>query len=207
MNNINREQRLLVLGIAITVIYFLTLIILAALYPDYSHMRNYVSDLGRIEAPHHKFFNSVVIFLGLLYLLTGLGYYYSVKRITEKNVLAVFIGSFVAVLGIAYFFGGFYPLPDPRHGGYSIGLLHFFTPLLLVWAFWKLPDTRLFRFYQLMCFILIVTFILIQAGVFGLIDETNLGLFQRLGAISLYAWFTFTCYWLSRYRTEMPAQP
>ncbi len=202
MNKLNREKILLVIGIAIGVIYFLNLFVLAAMYPGYSHMRNWVSDLGRIEAPHHRIFNAVIALIGVLYLPAGLGFFYSVKRITGRKVLAVVIGVFVAVLSVNLFFGAFYPLPDPRHGGNGIWFLHFFTPLLLAWAFWRLKGSRYFTIYQLLSFILIVIIALIQMGAGGLVNQMNLGLVQRLQALILFTWFASTCYWMIRYKSE-----
>ena len=200
MNKLTRERILLWLGICIPFIYFINLIVLAALYPGYSHMSNWVSDLGRIEAPHHKIFNLVIFLSGILYLLTGLGFFYSVNRITGRKVQAIFIGVFIAVFGINYFFGAFYPLPDPRHGGYGIGLLHFFSPLLLAWAFWRLPDSRVFTIFQLLYFILILIFTVIPLEVWGVFNETNLGIFQRIQSVIIFAWFVYSCYWLIRFK-------
>ncbi len=205
MKKINFEQILLSLGIAITAIYFLNLIVLAALYPGYSHMRNYNSDLGRIEAPHHIIFNTVTIFIGLLRLLNALGFFYSIKRITGRKALATIVGIFVFVMGITAIFAGYYPSPDPRHGAYSIGLVHFFIQLLLVLAFWKIPDSSFFNIFQLLSFMILVIIMLVQRGIVGLINEMNQGLIQRLQAISFFTWYTFTCYWLLRYKPERHA--
>jgi hypothetical protein len=201
----NREPALLGLGIAIWVLYFLNLFVLAAMYPGYSHMRNWVSDLGRIEAPHHSVFNAVAVLLGALYLLTALGFSQSVKRITGRKTLSVVIGASVAAFGVNAFFGAFYPLPDPRHAGYGIGLLHVLTPVLLAWAFWGLSHWRLFTIYQSLSFALIVLITSIQMGAGALVNQMNLGLIQRLQALVLFTWFASTCYWLMRYKSERAA--
>ncbi len=198
----NKEKILLGTGIAITVIYFLNLFVLAAMYPGYSHMSNWVSDLGRMEAPHHRIFNAVIGLLGILYLLTALGFFYSIKRVTEKKVLAILIGVSIAAFAINCFLGACYPLPDPRHGAYGIGILHFFTPFLLAWAFWRLIGSRIFTILQLLSFILIVTGFLIQMRAGGLVNEMNLGLVQRLHALIIFTWLTFTCYWLIKYKPK-----
>ena len=205
MKRINREQVLLGLGIAIWVLYFLNLFVFAAMYPGYSHMRNWVSDLGRVEAPHHRIVNAVGVLLGILYLLTALGFFCSVSRVTGRKVLAFIIAIFVGVFGVNLFFGAFYPLPDPRHGAYGIGFLHVLTPLSLVWAFRRLPESRFFTIHQLSSFILIVTITSIMMGAGGLVNQMNLGLVQRLQALVLSTWFASTCYWLMRYKSERGA--
>ena len=117
-------------------------------------------------------------------------------------VLAVFIGISVWAFAINAFFAAFYPLPDPRHSGYQIGLLHGFTPLLLAWAFWKIQGARFFILYQFILFILMIIASLIMAGIGGLVSETNAGLFQRLQILFWIPWFTYTCNWLIRYKSE-----
>ena len=202
MRKINSEQIFLGMGITAWIIYLLNLFVLAALTPWYSHMRHQVSDLGRLQAPHHQIFNSVIILIGLLYLPTGLGFFYAVKRITGKKLLAVLIGISVALISVGAFFAGFYPLPDPLHNGYNIMIIQLFIPLLLVWAFWKVPGTRFFVFYQLTLFALMLILNRTMTGAFGLVNEMNIGLIQRLFVLSGMFWFTFTCYWLIRYKSK-----
>jgi hypothetical protein len=93
-------------------------------------------------------------------------------------------------------------LPDPRHGGYGIGLIHILTPLLLAWAFWKIHGTRFFILYQFITVVLMIIAILIMGGVGGLVSETNAGLIQRLQILVYGPWFTYVCYWLIRYKSE-----
>ena len=191
----NRERALLSLGIILTAIYFLDLIILAALNPDYSHMSNWVSDLGRIEAPHHEIFNVVGFLIGILFLLTGLGFFYSLHRITKRKVLAVFIGSFVSVFGINLIFAVLFPLPDPRHSAFGIGFLTFFAPILLAWACWRIPNSRAFAILQILSFILIL---LSSFGANAFTNSGYLGLFQRIQAVIIFGWLTYSCLWLMR---------
>jgi hypothetical protein len=131
-----------------------------------------------------------------------MGHYYSVKRVTGRKVLVVVIAITVGIFGINAFFGCFYPLPDPRHGGYGIGLIHFLIPLLLAWAFWKIQGARFFIFYQLITLTPMIIVILIMTGVGGLVSETNAGLVQRLQILVGIPWFTYVCYWLTRYKSE-----
>ena len=192
-----RERILLALGICITVIYFINLIVLGALYPEYSHMSNWVSDLGRAEAPHHRIFNSVVLFTGILFLLSGLGFFYSINRITKRKVLATFICGFVAAFGINFFIAAIFPLPDPRHSAIGIGFLTFFTPILLAWTFWKISDSRAFAINQASSFIFIVLSTIV-ASVFS--NEMYSGLLQRIQAVVIFGWLAYSCFWLMQYK-------
>lgn len=200
MNKLTVRQKLLGLGICIPFVWFSTVIILGSLNPAYSYMSNWASDLGRIEAPHHVIFNSIIIFSGFLFLLTGVGLYYSVTHITGRNVLAVIIGSFVAIFGVNYFIAALFPLPDPLHSGYSIGMVMFNVPLLFIWAFCRIKGSRSFKIIQLFFYILILLINLILMGVGGLANDMNKGLFQRIQALILYSWLAYSCYWLIKYK-------
>ena len=201
MNKINREQIFLGMGIACMIIYLLNLFVLGAISPGYSHMKHLVSHLGTAWFPYHNIFNTVIIVMGFLYIPTGVGFYYSVKRITGRQVLAVAIGISVGIFSISAFFGGFCPLPDPRHGGYNIGFIHILTLPFLAWAFWKIQGARFFIIYQLISIILMIIVLLIMSGVGRLVNETNLGLIQRLQILVWIPWFTYTCYWLIRHKS------
>ena len=202
MNKINREQIFLGIGIACMIIYLLNLFVLGSISPGYSHMKHLASHLGTAWFPYHNIFNAVVILMGLLYILAGMGFYYSTKRITGRKVLAVVIAISVWAFSVNAFFAGLYPLPDPRHGGYNIALIHSLTPPFLAWAFWKIQGARFFIFYQLISFILMIIAFLIFSGVGGLISGTNAGLMQRLQILVWILWFTYTCYWLIRYKSR-----
>jgi hypothetical membrane protein len=202
MDKIKMEQVFLGMGIAFWLIYLLNLIVLGAISPGYSHMRHQVSHLGTVDFPYHYIFNTVIILSGLLLIPTGMGFYYSVKRIAGRKVLAFVIGILVGISSIGCFFAGFYPLPDPRHGGYGIGTILFLAPPFLTWAFWKIRGTRFLILYQFISFILMIITFLILTGVGGLINGLNAGLFQRLFILIGIFWFTYTCYWLIRYKPE-----
>ena len=191
------------MGIAGMIIFLFNFIVLGTISPGYSHMKHVVSLLGTAYFPYHSIFNAVIIFLGLLYIPTGIGFYYSIKRLTGRKVLAVFIGITVSIYSMHCFLVGYYPLTDPRHGGYGIGLyIHSLTLPLLAWAFWKIQGARFFIFIQFISFILMIIGVLIFSGVGGLISETNAGLIQRFQILVMISWFIYTCYWLIKCKAE-----
>jgi glucans biosynthesis protein C len=200
MNKIYKGQIFLWAGIVAWVIFLLNLFVLAAVTPDYSHITNMISDLGRIEAPYHKIFNATFILYGLLYLPTGLGFFYSVKWFTGRNQLAITIGFLVAMFSISPIFAGLYPLPDPRHSGYGIGdIVQLILPFFLALAFWKTQGARSFAFFHLMSFIIfiIISFILIAIRLIGHGNIPNMGGFiQRISILIVFIWYIFTYYWL-----------
>ncbi len=203
MDALKREKILLVSGIAAWLVYLLNLLVLAALWPGYSHISNYVSDLGRSENPYHGVFNGAIILYGTLNLLTGLGFYYSVKRITRRKIISIVVGLSFALIGVGAYFAGIFPLPDERHSGYGIGLISYLIPLFLAFAFSRLKNARILVIHQILFFILFVLIFPITSGMGnGLINEMNMGLGQRLSVLFNIMWFISTIYWLMNYKNE-----
>ncbi len=206
MNKINREKIFLGIGIAGIILFLLILIVFGAISPGYSHIKHVVSLLGTAYFPYFNIFNAAIILLGLLFIPAGMGFYYSVKRITGRKVLAVVIGITVGIYSIHAFLAGLYPLPDPLHGFYGIAeFIHSLTLPFLAWAFWKIQRARFFILYQFISFILMIIAFLIMTGVGGLVNDTNAGFFQRLQLLVWILWFTYVCYWLIRYKSDMNA--
>jgi hypothetical membrane protein len=203
MDALKREKILLGSGIAAWLVYLLNLLVLAALWPGYSHISNYVSDLGRTENPYNGVFNGAIILYGTLQLLTGLGFYYSVKRITRRKIISIVVGLSFALIGVGAYFAGIFPLPDELHSGYGIGLISFLIPLFLAFAFSRLKNARIFVIHQILFFVLFVLIFPITSGMGdGFINEMNKGLGQRLSVLFTIMWFTSTIYWLMNYKNE-----
>jgi hypothetical membrane protein len=204
MDALKREKILLGSGIAAWLVYLLNLLVLAALWPGYSHISNYVSDLGRTENPYNGVFNGAIILYGTLQLLTGLGFYYSVKRITRRKIISIVVGLSFALIGVSAYFAGIFPLPDERHSGYGIGLLSYLIPLFLAFAFSRLKKARIFIVLQILFFVLFVLIFPVTSGMEGngLINEMNKGLGQRLSVLFTIMWFASTIYWLMNFKNE-----
>jgi hypothetical membrane protein len=203
MDALKKEKILLGSGIAAWIVYLLNLLVLAALWPGYSHISNYVSDLGRNENPYNGVFNGAIILYGTLQLLTGLGFYYSVNRITRRKIISIVVGLSFALIGVGAYFAGIFPLPDELHSGYGIGLISFLIPLFLAFAFSRLKNARIFVIHQILFFVLFVLIFPVTSGMGdGFINEMNKGLGQRLSVLFTIMWFTSTIYWLMNYKIE-----
>lgn len=192
------EKLLLWGGIVSWIIYIPTVLVLAAITPGYSHVADIISMMGRHEAPYHQILNSVTILYGFLILTSGLGFFYSVKRLTGRNKLAMTIGILVGLFGISSIFVGLFPMPNPRHNAYGIGNLQVVIPFFLALAFWESEETRPFAFFHIVSFIIIllvfVSSAIVIAGSPGNIPS-NMGLLQRIIILSIFFWYISTYYW------------
>ncbi len=190
------ERVLLWTGAAAAGLYYLTLILVGASSPGYSHSSQFASELGMAGAPNARLFNALVTLQGLLLIGTGLGFGMALRRLTQRPVLAVSAGLFVGFFGVSYLFAAAFPLPDLRHGAFGIALLTFLVPWMLAWTWRRQPGARLMVALQTIATPAILATALIQGGLFGLADASNQGLYQRVAATIFYVWFVATCRWL-----------
>ena len=95
-------------------------------------------------------------------------------------------------------FAGVFPLPNPLHSAFGIALLTFLVPWLLAWACWRLPGARLANLSQIVAAVVIVGTAILQTGLIGGVDGTNIGLAQRIAASVFFLWLVATCHWLGR---------
>ena len=76
------EKKLLALcGIAGPIIFALVVLILASLTPGYSHVADYMSELGATGAPYALFMNTLGFFLlGIMMIAFALGLHHGIKE-------------------------------------------------------------------------------------------------------------------------------
>ena len=201
------EKTLLRAGIVVPIAYFANLFVSSRFYPGYSHKTQFASELGSASAPYPRIFNITTIFLGLAAIASGVGFFSSAKRLTGKPVLSVVNGLFVVLFGIGMMFGGLFPMPDPRHGGFGMGMGIHLAPLLLVWAFRGRSGMRGVNIFLIVTFILMTVFLVIMMGVGGFVTRSNVGIFQRVYALVSFAWIGVASYRLMELPQECRVPP
>jgi glucans biosynthesis protein C len=182
------ERLLLWAGVAVPVLYFGNLLLNALLYPGYSHVRQYVSELGGPEAPHATLFNTGVVLFGLAAMAAGGGFGLALRRRGSGRVLAVAVGALVVLFGAGMILAGVFPMPDPRHGGYGLPMGVHIVPPLLAWGLRRRPELRWLRLFLWVSFVAMVTLFAIMMGVGELVTRANVGLFQRAYALAMFPW-------------------
>ena len=190
----NSTRLFLMAGIAVPVLYFANLLINSLLYPGYSHVTQYVSELGAAEAPYRTLFNAGVILTGAAGFAAGFGIFYAVRRVGGNRILGALSGLLVSLCGIAIVMAGMFPMPDNRHGGYGLGLGYQLVPLLLALALWRVRRLRGLSVFLLAVFAVMTFFIAVMFGVGGLVTRANVGLWQRGNALAGFPWLGIACY-------------
>lgn len=192
------SRTLLALGITVPAFYFAALLAGAAFYPGYSHVTQYASELGASEAPHPWIFNSGIVAAGVAALLAGPGFALALRRLESDRLPATLSGLAVSVWGVAMVLGGSFPMPDPRHGGFGLGLGLLVAPLFLLWGLRRAPDAGRLRLFLLVVFLAMTALFAVMMGVGGLVTRANVGLWQRGNALVSIPWLGIVAYALRR---------
>jgi hypothetical protein len=194
-----------IVGAASAVLYVSELVVLGALQPGYSHVRQFASELGMANAAHPQLFAIWVLAQAVVLIAAGPLFYKRVAGVTGRRTLAATIGLFVACFGVNYIFVAAFPLPDLRHSGFGIAFLTFLVPWLVAWAFWNVPGARSACYAQLLATPVLIALLFLQPDVVRFVDVMNLGLFQRIGAGAFYGWLVLTGFWLDGVRGNAAA--
>jgi hypothetical membrane protein len=179
---------LLAAGIAMPVIYFGNLILASLLYPGYSHVRQYASELGSASARYPAVFNTGVVLIGLAALLAGPGFAWALRVNGSGRVIAWAVAILFALYSVGLLFGGLFPMPDPRHGGYGLGFASYLVPPLLTWGLRKRPELRWLRVFLVVSWVVMLAFLAVMMGVGGLVTRAHVGLWQRGNALASIPW-------------------
>ncbi len=181
---------LLLLGlVAVPVLYYGTLLIAASLYPGYSHVTQYASELGSASARYPGIFNTGTILGGIAGVLGAVGTWRALRSVGSGRLIASLLALAIALHGVGLIFGGLFPMPDDRHGGYGLGLGGLFGPLLGAIALLRAPRT-----YRWLAWLLFAnaaatwTMFAIMMGVGELVTLANVGLFQRGFSLTIMPW-------------------
>jgi hypothetical membrane protein len=192
------ERILLLAAVAVPILYFGNLVVSSLFYPGYSHVTQYASELGGPDAPRPDIFNCGVMLTGLATVAAGWGFFFAVRRLAGNSLLAVLTGLVVVLAGTALVMGGLFPMPDPRHGAYGMGLGLHLAPVFLVLALWKRQNLRVFKAFLIVAAAAVIGMFAVMMGIGGLVRRANVGVFQRLYALTMFPWIGVAGYVLHR---------
>ena len=185
---------------AAPVVAFLAVAAAALTYPGFNHARQYLSELGGAGARLPQIFNSGVTVSGLGAMVAGLGFGYAVSALGGARIAAILISLSFGLAGAGMIVASLYPWPDPRHLAINLGLGIQLAPLLLLWGLARVPDMRTLRRFLLLVFVaMAVLTVLTKHLIFkGLVNDTNVGWWERAFAIVLVGWTGVAAYALER---------
>lgn len=195
-------RALLGAAVAAPLLYFGTVFVAALFYPGYSHATQYASELGSAQARYPLIFNTGVFVAGLACIAAGAGFARAVLALGGTRALGMLGGLAVSLFGASLLMGALFPMPDPRHGGFGLGMAIQLAPFFLAGAFWKQPAYRGFSTFLTMAGVAMLVMFAVMMGVGGLVRRANVGIYQRVYALTTFPWVGVAGYLLRR---TMPA--
>jgi hypothetical membrane protein len=162
------------------VFYYVALIGGSLLWPGYSHVTQYASELGSSASPNPMFFNGNVILCGLAALIGGFGLTHVLTLLSGSRAWAIAAGVSISLWGVAIIVAGLYPMPDDRHGAYGLAIIGQFTPLFAWLALRKVEGLGGLKTFLLIIFVASFALFAIMMGVGGMVTRANVGIWQRI---------------------------
>jgi Protein of unknown function (DUF998) len=187
------------LGITVPFFYYGTQIVAAPYFADYSFVRQRASLLGSDYSTNPAIFNTGVMATGTATLVAALGFFFALRRIGANLFLSGLTS--VALLGtaISSLWAGYYPMPDPRHGGHlAFQIPMLLLPFLLTVTLWKERNARPLKYYLIATIALLIAMLPIMSGNTSLDHRAYGGLFQRIFALTVFPPIAVCAYYLAR---------
>jgi len=183
-------RALLAVGVAAPVLALVAVLIAAAIYADFDHARQYLSELGGATAAHPWIFNAGVLFAGVLTGFAGLGFALAVVILTRSIVSPILIGLLFVLAGIGLVVSSLYAWPDPRHMAINLGLGIQLAPVFLLFALRNVAGFLRLKQFLLAAFLAMVALTVMTKHLIfpGTVNDLNVGYWERAFAIVLVGW-------------------
>lgn len=175
-------------AVAVPFLYYGMMLVSAAFYPGYSHVTQYASELGSSQARYPAIFNIGTILTGAAMIAAGVGIHRAVAAAGARRGLSLLAGACVVLFGVSLVMGGMFPMPDPRHAAFGLGMAMLPAPLVLAVALWKRPGLRTLAGFLLANGVVMLALFAIMMGVGALVTRGNVGLFQRAYSLTVFPW-------------------
>lgn len=200
MNRFRRRRFLLRIGIAAPILAYVSVGVAALTWPGFDHATQYISELGGEAAPHPAIFNVGVLVSGVGAGVAGIGFGLSVLALGGARISAAIIALCFGLAGVGLVLSSLYPWPDPRHLAINLGLGIQLAPLAMVWALRRIEGMSQLRVFLLAVFVVMaVLTVLTKHLIFkGLVNDDNVGWWERAFAIVLVGWTGIAAYVLER---------
>ncbi len=194
-------KRLLLIGILMPIIYFAVVIIAGLLNPEFSHIREAGSELGRVGAPYiwKEAYNIALAVVGFLGVLGGIGLFYGLQKNGFGKVFMTLASLTVIMPSINLMLSGINPLPHPYHSLLEIIFPAFFAPLFAALIARRLTGSIAIVSILMIGFVANITIFVGVPGLGNYVAEDYLGLWLRIWSVIIMPSMGFMC-WIVRER-------
>ena len=196
-----RSHRLLLqIGMIAPVFAFIAVALAVLAYPGFNHARQYLSELGGVHARHPEIFNFGVVISGIGAGLGGIGFALAILALGGGRLPAFVTGLCFILAGVGMVIASIYPWPDPRHLAINLGLGIQLAPLAMLWGFRRTPGLSGLRTFLALVFVaMAILTVLTKHLIFkGMVNDFNVGWWERAFAFVLVGWTGVAAYVLER---------
>ena len=164
--------------------FFIPVTIAGFLVDDYSSIAEHGSALSLSDnATARTLLSTGAISAGVSCILLALGV---VLKTREKHLLS---GVLLMLFGTSMISNGLYPMGDPMHGIYGMGLSMMLVPFVVCYEV-KGPAVRT-RFYTVTLIAGLVNFVYFWALLVGVDPVEYSGLTQRIASLFIFGWIAY----------------
>lgn len=204
-----RWRVLLACGIAAPLLAFATTALAMAANPRFNLATQYLSELGGASARAPQIFNAGVLIAGIMAGLAGVGFGLSILTLTRSRWIAVLTAALFVIAGWGMVQSAIFHWPDRRHLAINLALGIQLAPVLLLWGLWPRRDlSRLKLFLALVFAAMAVLTVLTKHLLFpGVVNDANVGWWERAYAIVLVGWVGVAAFVLERTLQREAAGP
>ena len=182
--------------ILIPLLYYFALFAGAATYPGYSYVTNYASELGAAEAPFPALFNVSIMLSGVAALVAAVLLPGALRTLAGAKLWSALAALALGLWGVSIVMGGAFPMPNPLHGAFGLGLAGPLVPLFLLLALRRVPGMSGIRWFLGVIFLASTVMLAIMFGVGDLVTRANVGLWQRANMAASIPWLAIFGLWL-----------
>jgi hypothetical membrane protein len=181
---------LLSFGVAAPILAFGSTLLAMAADPGFDLSRRYISELGGASARLPLIFNGGVFASGVMAGVAGIGFGLAISALTRARLAGALTATVFILAGVGLLQAALYPWPDPRHLAINLALGIQIAPLLLLWGLRRRPDlARLKPFLVIVSVVMAALTVLTRHLVLpGLVNDANVGWWERAYAILLVGW-------------------
>ena len=162
--------------------YYVGLIGGALLWPGYSHVSQYASELGSAAAPYPMFFNVSAMLCGLSGIIGGIGLTPALSQLSGRRGWAFAAGISAVLWGVSVVVAGLYPMPHDLHGAYGLGMAGQLTPLFALLALRGVEGMAGLRLFLAVVFVASLAMFLVMMGATGPLPRAQIGIYQRVNS-------------------------
>ena len=175
---------------AAPVLALLTTLLAIALFPNFNHATQFLSELGAGGARHPRVFNAGVALAGIGAGIAGIGFGFAIEALGGSRIAAVLTALFFVLAAVGLVFSSLYHWPDPRHLAINLGLGIQLAPLSLLWGLRKAQGVGRLRWFLIIAFALMAVLTVFTKHLVlpGAVNEHNVGWWERAFAIVLVGW-------------------